>query len=135
MAAQQSDGSFADRKSMADQLLVAPASAGTEQRPVCRSAVRAADMMVLVRYVDVKNEVPMASRREVGLVWVVDEQHHYVWAVAAAAVAVDMTGAVGIAGMIVREYVRNWWQPESKSLQQAVSCLAEVIGSRAVHVP
>lgn len=135
MVAQQSDGSFADRKSMADQLLVAPVSVGTEQRLVCRSAVKVADMKVLARYVDVKSEVPMVSRREVDLVWVADEQHHYVLVVAAAAVAVDMTAAVGIADMIVREDVRDWWQPESKSPQQAVSCLDEVIDSWAAHVP
>lgn len=64
----QPDGSFADRKSVADQLAAAPAFVDTEQRPVCRLAVKVADMKVPAQCADVKSEVPMASRREDGLV-------------------------------------------------------------------
>lgn len=59
----QPDGSFADRKLVADQLAAAPAFVDTEQRPVCHLAVKVADMKVPAQYVDVKSEVPMASRR------------------------------------------------------------------------
>lgn len=64
-----------------------------------------------------------------------DEQHHSVWVVSAAVVAVDRTVAVGIAGMIVGADVRNWWQQGSKSLRPAAWCLGEVRRSWAAHEP
>lgn len=68
MVAWQPDDSSADRKSVADQLVVAPASVGIEQRPVCLLAVKVVDMKVPGQYVDVRSEVPMASRRPDDLV-------------------------------------------------------------------